>query len=68
MMLMVCPAPQRATTAVSNAKGIVMTTINALRQSRRNSRTMRPVSNAPSKPSRTTDTNEFRTNEDWSNS
>ena len=68
MMLMVCPAPHRATTAVSNAKGMVITTISALRQSRRNSRTMRPVSTAPSKPSRTTDSKEFRTYEDWSNS
>src|SRR6266576_1602735 len=38
MMLMVCPAPQRATTAVSKAKGMVVTTISALRQSRRNGR------------------------------
>ena len=61
MMLMVCPAPHSATTAVSNAKGIVVTTIKALRQSRRNRSTTSPVRTAPNKPSRTTESSEFRT-------
>ena len=48
MMLMVCPAPHKATSAASSANGIVTTTIAELRQSRRNTNTMRPVSRAPS--------------------
>ena len=55
MMLMVWPAPQSATTAASSANGIVMTTIAELRQSRRNTSTIRPVSSAPSTASRSTD-------------
>ena len=42
--------------------------MSALRQSRRNSSTMRPVSTAPSKPSLTTDSRNSRTYDDWSNS
>src|SRR6516164_2341450 len=67
MILIVWPAPHSATTPVSNAKGIVITTINELRQSRRNTSTINPVRTAPSNPSFTTDNREFRTYEDWSN-
>ena len=51
MMLIVCPAIHSSTTAPSSAKGMVNTTMIALRQSRRNSSTIRPVSSAPSSPS-----------------
>ena len=54
MMLIVWPAPHSATTAVSSANGIVTTTMAELRQSRRNSSTIRPVSSAPSAASRST--------------
>ena len=50
-MLMVWPLTQSAMTADSRAMGIVMTTISELRQSRRNTRTINPVRNAPSSPS-----------------
>ena len=53
MTLIVCPAAQRKRTAVSNAKGILATTINAPRQSRKKSRTTSPVSPAPRTASRT---------------
>ena len=61
MILMVCPAPQRATTAVSRANGIVTTTIVELRQSRKNSSTMSPVSKAPNSPSRMSELRAFLT-------
>ncbi len=51
MMLMVWPVAQSRTTAASSANGIFMTTISALRQSRRKISTIRPVSAAPSSPS-----------------
>ena len=60
MMLIVCPAAHSATTAESSANGIVVTTISALRQSRRNSSTIRPVSSAPSSPSLTSPANGVR--------
>ena len=53
MMLMVCPAAHSQTTAESSANGMVVTTMSALRQSRRNSSTISPVSTAPSRPSLT---------------
>ena len=49
MMLMVWPTSLSATTAPSNANGMVMTTIKDERQSRRNSRTTKPVRAAPIK-------------------
>ena len=67
-MLIVWPAPQRATTAVSSAKGIVMTTIAELRQSLRNTRTTRPVSRAPRSASRITACRDAATSADWSSS
>ena len=54
MTLMVWPAPHNAITAASSAKGIVTTTMPALRQSRRNTSTIRPVKSAPSAASRST--------------
>ena len=68
MMLMVWPAPHNATTAVSSAKGIVMTTIAELRQSRRNSSTISPVSRAPRPASTTTERSDAATLPDWSSS
>ncbi len=52
MMLTVWPVSQSQMTAASSANGMVATTIRALRQSRRNSSTISPVSSAPSSPSR----------------
>ena len=54
MTLMVWPAPHSAITAASSANGIVTTTMPALRQSRRNTSTISPVSSAPSAASRST--------------
>ncbi len=51
MMFTVWPVMASASTAPMSAIGILSTTIEALRQSRRNSRTMSPVSNAPRAPS-----------------
>ena len=51
MMLMVCPVAHSRTTALSSANGMFITTISALRQSRRKISTIRPVSTAPSSPS-----------------
>ena len=51
MMLTVCPVSHRPSSAPMSASGMLTTTIAALRQSRRNSSTMMPVSNAPSAPS-----------------
>ncbi len=61
MMLMVCFAPHNATTAVSSANGIVITTMIELRQSPKKSSTISPVSKAPSSPSRTSEPSAFRT-------
>ena len=52
--LIVCPAPQSAITAASNANGMVTTTMPALRLSRRNTSTINPVKSAPSAASRNT--------------
>ena len=68
MMLIVWPAPQSATTAASSANGIVTTTIAELRQSRRNSRTIRPVRSAPRIASRSTALSAPATLPDWSSS
>ena len=54
MTLIVWPAPHNAITAASNAKGIVTTTMPALRQSRRNTSTISPVRSAPIAASRST--------------
>ena len=51
IMLMVCPVSQSASTEPMKESGMLMTTIKALRQSRRNSSTIRPVSTAPRAPS-----------------
>src|SRR5215472_8324857 len=61
IVLIVCPAPHNATTAVSNANGIVVTTMAELRTSLRKSNTISPVSNAPRTPSRTKDESAFFT-------
>ena len=45
--LMFCPLTHSANVPASSAMGMLMTTMNALRQSRRNSSTIRPVSTAP---------------------
>ncbi len=68
IMLIVWPVAQSATTAISSASGMVMTTTRELRQSRKKSRIVSPVSNAPSSPSRSTEDSAWRTNSDWSNS
>ena len=47
MMLTVCPVSHNPTSAANNANGIVVTTMMALRQSRKSS-TISPVSIAPS--------------------
>ena len=52
MMLTVWRVIQSATTALISDSGMLMTTIKALRQSRKNRSTITPVSNAPSAPSR----------------
>ena len=51
MMLTVCLVIHSASTALINERGILMTTMNALRQSRRNRRIIKPVSSAPRAPS-----------------
>ena len=50
-MLTVCLVIHSASTAPSSESGMLITTMKALRQSRRNSSTIRPVSSAPSAPS-----------------
>ena len=52
MRLMVCPQSQRPSTARSSASGMLTTTTSVLRASRRKTKTIRPVSTAPSKASR----------------
>ena len=49
--LIVCPDTHSATIAARSANGMFSTTTSALRQSRRNSSTISPVSTAPSSPS-----------------
>ena len=68
MMLMVCPVSHRASTEPINERGMLMTTIKALRQSRRNSSTIRPVRTAPRQPSRVRPLMARVTEGDWSNS
>jgi len=48
-MLMVCPVTHRAVSAPIRASGMFSTTTSTLRQSRRKTSTIRPVSAAPSK-------------------
>ena len=56
MMLIVCPVAQNAMTAANSANGMFITTISALRQSRKNSNTTSPVRSAPiNNRSRSTD-------------
>ena len=52
MRLMVWPQSQRPSTASSSASGMLTTTTSVLRASRRKTKTIRPVSTAPSKASR----------------
>ncbi len=52
--LMVCPLSQSATMAAISARGIFRRTTIALRQSRKNTNTIRPTSTAPDAPSPTT--------------
>ncbi len=54
MRLIVWPVSHSATTLPKSAKGILSTTTITLRQSRKNKNTIRPVRNAPSRPSLTT--------------
>ncbi len=49
--LIVCPVSHSATTAAIRASGMFSTTTSALRQSRRNTSTISPVSTAPNAPS-----------------
>ena len=51
MMLTVCLVIHSASTAHINERGMLITTMKALRQSRRNRRIIRPVSSAPRAPS-----------------
>jgi hypothetical protein len=62
------PVSHRAITDPSRAKGMFRTTTITLRQSRRNSNTIRPVSAAPSSPSMPTPQMARVTYGDWSNS
>ena len=64
--LMFCPLTHSANVPASSAMGMLMTTMNALRQSRRNSSTIRPVSTAPSAPSFTRLRMAPTTTGDWS--
>ena len=50
-MLIVCPVAHNKSTALNKANGMFMTTMTALRQSRRKISTIKPVSAAPSDPS-----------------
>ena len=52
MMLMVCFVIHSANTAPISERGMLMTTIKALRQSRKNKSTIKPVSRAPKAPSK----------------
>ena len=61
MTLMVCPVSHSPTTPARIENGIVVTTISALRQSRKNSSTINPVNTAPSKPSKINPRIEFLT-------
>jgi hypothetical protein len=49
--LTVCPLTASAIVAASSASGMLTTTTTALRQSRKNSSTISPVSSAPIAPS-----------------
>ena len=68
MMLTVCRASHSATSDAIRASGMVITTTVTLRQSRKNSSTIRPVSKAPSNPSLATSPMALVTYGDWSNS
>ncbi|MCG3163610.1 MAG: hypothetical protein JMDDDDMK_05049 [Acidobacteria bacterium] len=61
MMLIVCPVSHRPTTPARTANGIVVTTISALRRSRRNNKTIKPVNSAPNAPSKIKPRIEFLT-------
>ena len=52
IILTVCLVIHSASTALINERGMLITTMNALRQSRRKSRIINPVSIAPRAPSR----------------
>ena len=67
MMLIVWPVAHNRITALSKANGMFMTTITALRQSRRKISTIKPVRPAPSNPSVISPRRELVTNGDWSN-
>ena len=67
-MLTVCLVIHSASTAPISESGMLMTTMNALRQSRRNSRIIKPVSRAPSAPSSVRPPIARVTYGDWSNS
>gem|GEM_PF-4115759 len=66
IILMVWPVAHSPTTAPSSANGMVTTIMAALRQSLRNSSTIRPVRPAPISPSWTSDSSEWVTKPDWS--
>ena len=68
MMLIVCPNKLSSSTPINIETGMVITTIKLLRQSRRNSKTIKPVNNAPSPPSVIKLFTAFTTKTDWSNS
>jgi hypothetical protein len=64
---MFSPLNHSANVAASSDSGMLMTTMNALRQSRRKINTMRPVRIAPSAPSLSRSLIERSTTGDWSN-
>ena len=66
--LIVCPVSHSAIRAPHKANGMFRTTTMTLRQSRKNSSTIRPVSPAPMSPSVTTVHIDLVTVGDWSNS
>ena len=66
--LTVWSVSQSATTAPQRANGMFSTTTTMLRQSRRKTRTIRPVSRAPKAPSVARLAIAFETVGDWSNS
>ena len=66
--LTVCPDAHSAIIAARIDNGMFTTTTRALRQSRRNSKIISPVSTAPSSPSSTRPRMARVTKGDWSNS
>ena len=68
MRWMFCPLIHRPNAAAMSDSGMLMTTMKAVRRSRRKTSTMRPVSTAPSAPSFTRSRMLWFTTGVWSNS